>query len=77
MEDLKLAKQLSKALERAIVREREAQNFYMNQATNSYEYDVKKLFKNLVHEEIGHERMLTAKKQAVLKEIARLEKIKK
>jgi rubrerythrin len=44
MEDLKLAKQLSKALERAIVREREAQNFYMNQATNSYEYDVKKLF---------------------------------
>jgi hypothetical protein len=30
-----------------------------------------------VHEEIGHERMLTAKKQAVLKEIARLEKIKK
>jgi rubrerythrin len=77
MEDLKLAKQLAKALERAIVREREAQAFYMNQATNAYEFDVKKLFKNLVHEEIGHERMLTAKKQAVLKEIARLEKIKK
>jgi rubrerythrin len=77
MEDLKLAKQLAKALERAIVREREAQNFYMNQATNAYEYDVKKLFKNLVHEEIGHERMLTAKKQAVLKEIARLDNKKK
>jgi rubrerythrin len=77
MEDLKLAKQLAKALERAINRERDAQNFYMNQATNSYEFDVKKLFKNLVHEEIGHERMLTAKKQAVLKEIARLEKTKK
>jgi rubrerythrin len=76
MEDLKLAKQLAKALERAIIRERDAQTFYMNQATSAYEYDVKKLFKNLVHEEIGHERMLTAKKQAVLKEIARLEKNK-
>jgi rubrerythrin len=76
MEDLKLAKQLVKALDRAIMREREAQNFYMNQATNAYEYDVKKLFKNLVHEEIGHERLLTVKKNAVLKDIARLEKKK-
>ena len=76
MEDLKLAKQLVKALDRAIMREREAQNFYMNQATNAYEYDVKKLFKNLVHEEIGHERLLTAKKSAVQKDIARLEKQK-
>ena len=76
MEDLKLAKQLVKALDRAILREREAQNFYMNQATNAYEYDVKKLFKQLVHEEIGHERLLTAKKNAVLKDIARLEKQK-
>ncbi|HTY08912.1 MAG TPA: ferritin family protein [Candidatus Edwardsbacteria bacterium] len=76
MEDLKLAKQLVKALDRAIMREREAQNFYMNQATNSYEYDVKKLFKQLVHEEIGHERLLTAKKIAVQKDIARLEKKK-
>jgi rubrerythrin len=76
MEDLKLAKQLVKALDRAIMREREAQNFYMNQATNAYEYDVKKLFKNLVHEEIGHERLLTVKKNAVLKDIARLDKKK-
>jgi rubrerythrin len=76
MEDLKLAKQLVKALDRAIMREREAQNFYMNQATNAYEYDVKKLFKNLVHEEIGHERLLTVKKNAVQKDIARLEKKK-
>jgi rubrerythrin len=76
MEDLKLAKQLVKALDRAISREREAQNFYMSQATNAYEYDVKKLFKNLVHEEIGHERLLTVKKNAVLKDIARLEKKK-
>ena len=76
MEDLKLAKQMVKALDRAIVRERDAQNFYMNQATNAYEFDVKKLFKNLVHEEIGHERLLTVKKNAVLKDIARLEKKK-
>ncbi len=53
MDDLKLAKQLAKALDRAISREREAQKFYLDQATLSYEYDVKKLFKNLVHEEIG------------------------
>ena len=76
MEDLKLAKQLVKALDRAILRERDAQNFYMNQATNAYEYDVKKLFKTLVHEEIGHERLLTAKKSVVQKDIARLEKQK-
>ena len=76
MEDLKLAKQMVKALDRAIVRERDAQNFYMNQATNAYEFDVKKLFKQLVHEEIGHERLLTVKKNAVLKDIARLEKKK-
>ncbi len=76
MDDLKLAKQLVKALDRAISREREAQKFYLDQATLSYEYDVKKLFKNLVHEEIGHERLLNAKKQAVLKDIARLDKKK-
>lgn len=77
MEDLKLAKQLVKALDMAIMKEREAQERYLREATYAYEFDVKKLFKNLVHEEIGHERMLTAKKQAVLKEIARLEKNKK
>jgi len=76
MEDLKLAKQLVKALDMAIKKEREAQERYLREATYAYEFDVKKLFKGLVHEEIGHERMLTAKKQAVLKEIARLEKTK-
>ncbi len=74
MEDLKLAKQLVRALDMAISKEREAQERYLREATYAYEYDIKKLFKTLVHEEIGHERLLNAKKQAVLKDIARLQK---
>lgn len=74
MEDLKLAKKLVKALDMAIKYERMAQRRYSKEATYSYEYDVKVLFKSLVSEELKHERLLAAKKAAVLKDIARLSK---
>ncbi|MBI4727436.1 hypothetical protein HY768_09525 [candidate division TA06 bacterium] len=77
MEDLKLAKKLVKSLEMAIKYERMAQNRYSKEATYSYEYDVKTLFKSLVSEELKHERMLNAKKSEIMKDIARLEKQKK
>lgn len=74
MEDLKLARKLVKALDMAIKYERMAQRRYSREATYSYEYDVKVLFKNLVSEELKHERLLAGKKAAVLKDIARLTK---
>ncbi len=74
MEDLKLAKKLVKALDMAIKYERLAQQRYSKEATYSYEYDVKALFKSLVSEELKHERLLNQKKTAVLKDIARLSK---
>ena len=77
MEDLKLAKQLVKSLEMAMKYERVAQERYSREATYSYEYDVKSLFKALVSEELKHERMLNAKKAEIMKDIARLEKSKK
>jgi|GEM_PF-1348476 rubrerythrin len=77
MEDLKLAKKMVKSLEMAMKYERIAQVRYSREATYSYEYDVKKLFKNLVSEELKHERMLNAKKAEIMKDIARLEKLKK
>jgi rubrerythrin len=73
MEDLKLAKKLVKALDMAIKYEKAAQERYAREAAYSYEYDVKGLFKKLVAEELKHERILTQKKNMVLKEIARLE----
>ncbi len=76
MEDLKLAKKLVKALDMAIKYERMAQQRYSREATYSYEYDVKALFKSLVSEELKHERLLSLKKAAVLKDIARLSKKK-
>ncbi len=76
MEDLKLAKKLVKALDMAIKYEKAAQERYAREATYSYEYDIKGLFKQLVSEELRHERMLTQKKNSVLKEIAKLEKKK-
>jgi rubrerythrin len=77
MEDLKLAKKLVKSLEMAIKYERLAQERYSREAIYSYDYDVKSLFKALVSEELKHERMLNAKKSAIIKDIARLEKQKK
>jgi rubrerythrin len=77
MEDLKLAKKLVKSLEMAMKYERVAQERYSREATYSYEYDVKTLFKALVSEELKHERMLNAKKTEIMKDIARLEKQKK
>ena len=77
MEDLKLAKKLVKSLEMAMKYERMAQNRYSKEATYSYEYDVKALFKGLVSEELKHERMLNATKLEIMKDIARLEKQKK
>jgi rubrerythrin len=77
MEDLKLAKKLVKSLEMAMKYERVAQERYSREATYSYEYDIKSLFKALVSEELKHERMLNAKKSEIMKDIARLEKIKK
>ena len=77
MEDLKLAKKLVKSLEMAMKYERVAQERYSKEATYSYEYDVKSLFKALVSEELKHERMLNAKKAEIMKDIARLEKQKK
>lgn len=77
MEDLKLAKQLVKSLDMAIKYERMAQDRYSKEATYSYEYDIKSLFKALVSEELKHERMLNAKKSEIMKDIARLEKQKK
>lgn len=77
MEDIKLAKKLVKSLDLAIKYEREAQNRYSREATYSYEYDVKELFKGLVTEELKHERLLAQKKAEILKDIARLEKAKK
>jgi rubrerythrin len=77
MEDLKLAKKMVKSLDMAIMYERKAQERYSHEATYSYEYDVKKLFKSLVSEELKHERMLGAKKAEILKDIARMEKLKK
>jgi len=77
MEDLKLAKKLVKSLEMAMKYERVAQERYSREATYSYEYDVKSLFKALVSEELKHERMLNAKKSEIMKDIARLEKQKK
>jgi rubrerythrin len=74
VEDLKLAKKLAKALDMAIKYERLAQQRYSKEATFSYEYDIKILFKNLVSEELKHERLLAQKKAAVLKDIARLSK---
>lgn len=74
MEDLKLAKKLVKALDMAIKYERLAQQRYSKEATYSYEYDVKMLFKSLVSEELKHERLLSQKKTAVLRDIARLSK---
>ena len=74
MEDLKLAKKLVKSLEMAIKYERLAQDRYSKEATYSYEYDIKALFKALVSEELKHERMLNAKKTAIMKDIVRLEK---
>jgi rubrerythrin len=74
MEDLKLAKKLVKSLEMAIKYERMAQNRYSKEATYSYEYDIKALFKALVSEELKHERMLNAKKSEIMKDIVRLEK---
>jgi rubrerythrin len=76
VEDLKLAKKLVKALDMAIKYERMAQQRYSREATYSYEYDVKALFKSLVSEELKHERLLSLKKAAVLKDIARLSKKK-
>jgi len=76
MEDLKLAKKLIKALDMAIKFEKAAQERYAREATYSYEYDVKTLFKQLVSEELKHERMLTQKKNLVLKDIAKIEKKK-
>lgn len=77
MEDLKLAKKLVKSLEMAIKYERMAQDRYSKEATYSYEYDIKALFKALVSEELKHERMLNAKKSQIMKDIVRLEKQKK
>jgi len=76
MEDLKLAKKLVKALDMAIKFERQAQERYAREATYSYEYDVKGLFKQLVSEELKHERVLTQKKNLVLKDIAKMNKKK-
>ncbi|HBE73348.1 MAG TPA: hypothetical protein DDW31_04560 [candidate division Zixibacteria bacterium] len=76
MEDLKLAKKLVKSLDMAIKYERLAQQRYSREATYSYEYDVKVLFKSLVSEELKHERLLAGKKAEVLKDIARLSKKK-
>jgi len=77
MEDLKLAKKLVKSLEMAMKYERVAQERYSREATYSYEYDIKSLFKALVSEELKHERMLNAKKAEIMKDIIRLEKLKK
>ena len=77
MENLKLAKQLVKSLEMAMKYERMAQERYSKEAIYSYDYDVKALFKSLVSEELKHERMLNAKKTAIMKDIARLEKANK
>lgn len=76
MEDLKLAKKLVKALDMAIKYEKAAQERYAKEATYAYEYDVKSLFKQLVSEELRHERILSQKKSLVLKDIAKLEKKK-
>ena len=76
MEDLKLAKKLVKALDMAIKFERTAQERYAREATYSYEYDVKSLFKQLVSEELKHERLLTQKKNLVLKDIDKMDKKK-
>jgi rubrerythrin len=76
VEDLKLAKKLVKSLDMAIKYERLAQQRYSREATYSYEYDVKVLFKSLVSEELKHERLLAGKKAEVLKDIARLSKKK-
>jgi len=76
VEDLKLAKKLVKALDMAIKYERMAQQRYSKEATYSYEYDVKALFKSLVSEELKHERLLYQKKTVVLKDIARMSKKK-
>ena len=76
MEDLKLAKKLVKALDMAIKYERMAQERYAMEATYSYEYDVKGLFKQLVAEELKHEKLLIQKKNMVQKDIIRLEKKK-
>ncbi len=77
MEDLKLAKKLVKSLEMAMKYERVAQERYSKEATYSYEYDIKSLFKALVSEELKHERMLNAKKTEIMKDIARMEKANK
>lgn len=77
MEDLKLAKKLVKSLEMAMKYERVAQERYSKEATYSYEYDIKSLFKALVSEELKHERMLNAKKAEIMKDIARMEKVNK
>ncbi|MBI5805685.1 hypothetical protein HZA73_06520 [candidate division TA06 bacterium] len=77
MEDLKLAKKLVKSLDMAMKYERMAQDRYSREATYSYEYDIKSLFKALVSEELKHERMLNAKKSEIMKDIARLEKANK
>lgn len=74
MEDLKLAKKLLKALDMAIAFERVAQERYAKEAAYSYENEVKNLFKQLVSEELGHERILTRKKNQVIRDIAKIEK---
>ncbi len=76
MKDLKLARKLAKSLDLAIKYEREAQNRYAREATYSYEYDVKALFKMLVSEELKHERLLNKKKGEILKDIAQMAKEK-
>jgi rubrerythrin len=76
VKDLKLARKLVKSLDLAIKYEREAQKRYSREATYSYEYDVKALFKMLVSEELKHERLLNNKKGEILKEIAQLAKDK-
>lgn len=73
MEDLKLAKKLVKALDMAIKYERMAQERYAREAAYSYENDVKSLFKQLVSDELGHEKTLTQRKNLVLRDIAKME----
>jgi len=73
MEDLKLANKLIKALDMAIKYERMAQERYAREATYSYENDVKSLFKQLVSEELRHEKILTQQKNLVLRDIAKIE----